>query len=75
MFDVTVFSCAEGTRKPEEGIYDILLKRLDVQSEEVLFIDDNEEYVRGAQQVGINAVLFMDYPQLEQKLRLLLKQL
>jgi len=28
MFDVTVFSCTEGTRKPEERIYQILLQRL-----------------------------------------------
>jgi HAD superfamily hydrolase (TIGR01549 family) len=49
MFDVMVFSCAEGTRKPEERIYQILLQRLHVQPQEVLFIDDKEEYIHGAE--------------------------
>ena len=68
MFDVTVFSCAEGTRKPEERIYQILLQRLQVLPEEVLFIDDNEEYIHGAEQAGINTVLFKNHRQLRKEL-------
>ena len=68
MFDVTVFSCAEGTRKPEERMYQILLKRLHVQPEEVLFIDDNEEYIHGAERLRINTVLFKDHRQLRKAL-------
>lgn len=72
MFDVTVFSCAEGTRKPEERMYQILLQRLQVQPEEVLFIDDNEEYIHGAERVRINTVLFKNHRQLRKALSLFL---
>jgi epoxide hydrolase-like predicted phosphatase len=68
MFDVTVFSCAEGTRKPEERMYQILLQRLQVQPEEVLFIDDNEEYIHGAERARINTVLFKNHRQLRKAL-------
>jgi epoxide hydrolase-like predicted phosphatase len=72
LFDVVVFSCVEGTRKPEERIYRILLQRLHVKSDEVIFIDDNEQFVNGAAQVGINAVLFRNCRQLRTALRSLL---
>jgi epoxide hydrolase-like predicted phosphatase len=68
MFDVTVFSCAEGTRKPEEQIYQILLQRLHVKPEEVLFIDDKEEYIHGAERVRINTILFKNHRQLRKAL-------
>ena len=68
MFDVTVFSCAEGTRKPEERIYKILLQRLQLQPDEVLFIDDNMEYTLAAAQVRINTILFKNHQQLRQAL-------
>ena len=68
MFDVTVFSCVEGTRKPEERMYQILLQRLEVQPEEVLFIDDNEEYIHGAERLRINTILFKNHRQLRKEL-------
>jgi putative hydrolase of the HAD superfamily len=58
MFDATVFSCEEGTRKPESRIYEIALKRLDVQPPEAIFIDDRTEFCRGAQAVGMHAIPF-----------------
>jgi epoxide hydrolase-like predicted phosphatase len=68
MFDVTVFSCAEGTRKPEEKIFQILLQRLHVEPRETVFIDDTEEYIIGAEQVGIKTVLFKNTRQLRKAL-------
>jgi epoxide hydrolase-like predicted phosphatase len=65
MFDVTVFSCNEGTRKPEERIYQILVQRLQLQPEETLFIDDNEEFIQGAEQVGIKTIRFKNHHQLQ----------
>jgi putative hydrolase of the HAD superfamily len=72
MFDTTVFSCAEGTRKPEERIYRILLQRLHLSAEEVCFIDDNQEYVDGAKRVGINAIVFTSQRQIHEVLSSLL---
>jgi len=72
LFDLAVFSCVEGTRKPEERMYRILLERLQAKPEEVIFIDDNEQYVNGAAKVGINAVCFRNHRQLRKALRSLL---
>jgi putative hydrolase of the HAD superfamily len=68
IFDVTVFSCAEGTRKPEKRIYRLLLQRLHLPPEDVLFIDDNRSFIQGAQAVKINTILYENDLQLRQAL-------
>jgi len=70
MFDVTIFSCAEGMRKPEKKIYQIAFKKLQVQPNETVFIDDNKEYINGAEQLGMNAILFKNYKQVKKELSL-----
>lgn len=73
MFDVAVFSCMEGTRKPEGQIYQILLQRLQAQPEEVIFIDDNEEYIHGAEHTQINTIIYKNHRRLRKALISLLK--
>jgi epoxide hydrolase-like predicted phosphatase len=68
MFDVTVFSCAEGTRKPEKEIYLILLTKLQVKAQETVFIDDRSDFVQGAENVGIHGILFHDLDQVRREL-------
>jgi len=58
MFDVLTFSCLEHTAKPEREIYELTLRRLDVAPAEALMIDDREDYLDGAWDVGIRALLF-----------------
>jgi len=58
MFDVLTFSCREQTAKPEPEIYELTLRRLDVAPAEALMIDDREDYLDGAWDVGIHALLF-----------------
>ncbi|MBW2561251.1 MAG: HAD family phosphatase [Deltaproteobacteria bacterium] len=58
MFDVLTFSCREKTAKPEPEIYELTLRRLDVAPAEALMIDDREDYLDGAWDVGIRALLF-----------------
>ncbi|OGP84766.1 MAG: hypothetical protein A2Z08_02230 [Deltaproteobacteria bacterium RBG_16_54_11] len=58
MFDVTIFSCAEGARKPEQWIYKIALDRLQVMPRETVFIDDKEENIAAAVGLGIHGILF-----------------
>jgi epoxide hydrolase-like predicted phosphatase len=67
-FDVAVFSCIEGVAKPDREIYEITLKRLDVQPQEAIFVDDRKEFVIGARNVGINAFLFKDVKQFREDL-------
>lgn len=68
MFDVTVFSCAEGTRKPEKKIYQILLTKLQVQPNEIVFVDDRSDFIHGAQDIGIHGIVFHDSDQLRNEL-------
>ncbi|MCX6664601.1 MAG: HAD family phosphatase [Euryarchaeota archaeon] len=71
MFDVTVFSCAEGTRKPEQKIYQHILEQLQVQPDDAVFIDDTPEYITGAKKIGIHTILFTGYSQVKKELQLL----
>ncbi len=68
IFDIVVFSCVEGIRKPQRKIYEIALKRLGIKSEETVFVDDRIENIKGAERVGINRILFKNPEQLKQGL-------
>lgn len=68
MFDVPVFSCLEGVKKPDRKIYEITLKKLCCGPEQAIFIDDKQEYIDGAKEVGINTVLFQDIDQVQDEL-------
>jgi len=68
MFDVLVFSCVEGVMKPERRIYEITLERLGSKAGQAVFIDDRQDYIRGAQNVGLNAILFKTIDQVKDEL-------
>ena len=59
-----VASCYVKTVKPDEKIYEIALKRLEVQPDEAVFIDNLKENVEGAAKVGIHAIQYTDYEKL-----------
>jgi len=71
MFDVLVFSCAEGTRKPETKIYELTVERLGAQPGQSVFIDDKPEYINGAKVTGLNTILFQSVGQVKNQLALL----
>jgi putative hydrolase of the HAD superfamily len=68
MFDVLVFSCAEGTSKPERRIYELTIQRLGSEAEQSVFIDDKTEYINGAQKAGLNTILFESISQVKNEL-------
>ena len=68
IFDAAVFSCAEGTRKPEQRIYEIALERLGTKPHETVFIDDRADFIAGAQQLGIHTIQFKDPDQVRRDL-------
>ncbi len=68
MFDVLVFSCLEGVKKPGRKIYELTLEKLGSLPEQSVFIDDNPEYINGAKEVGINTVLFQSLDQVKNEL-------
>lgn len=58
LFDVVVFSNEVGLRKPDPQIYNLCLSLLSVSAQEALFIDNHENLCKGAEAVGIKALLF-----------------
>lgn len=68
MFDLAVFSCLEGVKKPDREIYEITITKLGSQPEQAVFIDDKPEYINGAKETGINTVVFKDINQIKDEL-------
>jgi len=68
MFDVCIFSCSEGTRKPERKIYELTLEKLGSKCEQSVFIDDGPEHVNAAQAMGLNTILFQSIGQVKNEL-------
>jgi epoxide hydrolase-like predicted phosphatase len=57
-FDMIFCSFEIGARKPERKVYETVLNSIGVEPECVLFIDDKEENVLGASDVGMEAFVF-----------------
>lgn len=77
IFDIVVFSCEVGMRKPDLkpgdredlAIYRLTLERLDLKPGECVFVDDNVNCVSAAEQAGIKGIQFRNAAQLEDELR------
>jgi FMN phosphatase YigB (HAD superfamily) len=55
IFDLMVLSGEEGIAKPDPAIYHLVCDRLDTPPEECAFVDDMQENVDAATQVGMTA--------------------
>ncbi|MEK6273683.1 MAG: HAD family phosphatase [Actinomycetota bacterium] len=60
LFDAVVISAEVGLHKPHPEIYLLASKRLGVEPEQCVFIDDLRENCAGAEAVGMTAVLHRD---------------
>ncbi|MDI6450901.1 HAD family hydrolase [Anaerobaca lacustris] len=69
VFDAAVFSCAEGTIKPEREIYEIAARKLGVPPSRCAFIDDRQLFVDGAIRAGMKATLYNNLDQVKDALR------
>lgn len=58
LFDVMIISYQVGFRKPAPEIYQILIKKLDVQAEEILFIDDDPTKLPAAEAQGLKTLVY-----------------
>lgn len=67
-FDVFVYSCEIGQIKPNPAIYEEMLKKLDLESNEIIFIDDLKENVEGAKKIGIQTIQFTNVNDLREEL-------
>nr|MBA4405273.1 hypothetical protein [Nanoarchaeum sp.] len=67
-FDVLVLSHEEGILKPERRIYDITLGRLGLPASECVFIDDQEDALIPAREMGMQTILYKSTEQLKREL-------
>ncbi|MEA1875774.1 MAG: HAD family phosphatase [Bacteroidota bacterium] len=56
LMEKAFYSNELGCRKPDREIYLKVLKLADIKAEETLFIDDNEDNVKAAEELGIRGV-------------------
>lgn len=60
IFNVVVISAEVGCQKPQPEIFDILFKKLELEPNEVIFIDDTIKSLEGADKIGYIPVLYKD---------------
>jgi epoxide hydrolase-like predicted phosphatase len=68
-FDAMTISAEAGVMKPDARIYLLALESLGVRPEEAVFLDDFIENVKGAQEVGMAAIHFVQPEQALEKLK------
>ena len=73
LFDEVVLSFETGLVKPDARIYTLITNQLGVESQECLFIDDNEHYCTAAEQLGITAIYHQDTHETIAKIQELLR--
>jgi putative hydrolase of the HAD superfamily len=69
LFSVRVFSYEVKSRKPGPRIFRVILKKLKAKPEEVIFVDDRIENVRGARKLGIRGICFKNNEQFFEELK------
>ena len=72
LVDGAVFSWREKVIKPDDAIYQCILKRYQLIPEECMFFDDREVNVEGAKRNGIHGIIFEDQAQANRELSALL---
>lgn len=73
LFDVIIVSAEVGYQKPQPAIFDVLFKKLDLKSNEVIFVDDTLKSLEGADKIGYIPILFEDNENLKNELSKLLQ--
>jgi len=69
-FDFAILSCEVGYAKPDAEIYDMAIAKFNgLQSEELVFVDDQTKCMPPAQALGIETILAVDTDQVIDDLR------
>ncbi|KKU46178.1 MAG: HAD superfamily hydrolase [Microgenomates group bacterium GW2011_GWA2_46_7] len=72
LFDEIVISSEVGLLKPDPKIYQLVLDRLGVLPSNSIMVDDSDQYLKGAQAIGIRCFQYYDNLSLTQYLQGLL---
>jgi HAD superfamily hydrolase (TIGR01509 family) len=68
LFDAIILSYEVGIVKPDEIAYEMIAKKLKVNVEECVFIDDQEKHCIGARRSGMDAILYKGFNDMKPKL-------
>lgn len=68
-FHPCILSCDIGIEKPDLTIYQYLLDQLDLEANQVIFIDDKQENIDSAVKAGLDAILFVSADQIRNELK------
>lgn len=69
LFEGILVSGVEKMKKPDGEIYELLLNRYDIAPSTAIFIDDNQQNIEAAEQLGIESWLFTSVKDLRQRLK------
>lgn len=69
LFDLAIYSFEIEICKPDKRAFDVLVKRLCLPPQKILFIDDSPFNIDAANQMGMNTILFESSEQLVRQLR------
>lgn len=69
VFDQIIISSEVGIAKPHPQLYRHALEKLQAQPQEVLYIDDNPEYIRAGMTLGMQTILFTSADSLQADLK------
>ena len=72
LFDATVIAGEVGMAKPQPEVYQLVCERLGVAPAETVFVDNNLPNVRGAEAIGMQAIVYRDPTTFERELTALL---
>ena len=68
-FDTLILSHELGILKPEKEIYEVTIEKLGVKPNECLFIDDQEDCLKPAREMGMATILYKSVSQLKDDLK------
>lgn len=69
VFDEIVTSYKSKIAKPDISIFKEIIKKLDTKATECIYIDDIEENISKAKELGMRPILFKNYKQLKEELK------
>lgn len=69
-FDAVVLSAERGVRKPDPAIFRIVLDELGLAADECVFVDDSEDNLQVAVDLGMTIVFSLDESEVARRLRM-----
>jgi len=72
-FDALEISCDDGLKKPDKKCFISILEKLKIKPEEGLFVDDKQENLDAAENLGISSLIFRNNEQFFEDIKKLIE--